>query len=209
MSAEEKVAIGKCRILAMKTIEDMSQECMPDLLSGWNSVWFCFQACMVCLVSLFSDTSMPEEVQKWQASIETALQFFDFIRDYSIAAKRSKDAVSKLYQAYKAYAVPATQITAQMSMSQHQYQTQTPYSMAPNPMQLGAHANLGARNPYQFNTGTPSWSSDPNFLNNFWDDMMWDTNLPDLLEHPFGLSNEFEYGGAAQDSGNNGWLQGN
>jgi hypothetical protein len=128
MSAEEKVAVGKCRILAMKTIEDMSQECMPDLLSGWNAVWFCFQACMVPLVSLFSDASMPEEVHKWQASVETALHFFEAARDYSIAAKRSADAVSKLYQAYKAYAVPAAQTPIPMAIAQHQYQAPTPYS---------------------------------------------------------------------------------
>jgi hypothetical protein len=213
MSAEEKVAVGKCRILAMKTIEDMSQECMPDLLSGWNAVWFCFQACMVPLVSLFSDASMPEEVHKWQASVETALHFFEAARDYSIAAKRSADAVSKLYQAYKAYAVPAAQTPIPMAIAQHQYQAPTPYSMAATPMQLGAHVNLGARNAYQYNPATPTWANgnDPNILNNFWDDMMWDTNLPDMLEHPFGLSNDYEYGGAAQDSGNNGacWMHGN
>ncbi|KAL5115716.1 hypothetical protein ACEQ8H_006428 [Pleosporales sp. CAS-2024a] len=217
MSAEERVAVGKCRILAMKTIEDMSQECMPDLLSGWNAVWFCFQACMVPLVSLFSDGSIPEDVHKWQTAIETALQFFESARDYSIAAKRSGDAVSRLYQAYKASAVSAPQTPIAGAMAQHQYQNPMPYTytMAPTPIQLGTHVSLGGRNnPYQYNPATPpTWpnANDPSILNNFWDDMMWDTNLPDMLEHPFGLSNDYEYGGAAQDSGNTGpcWMHGN
>ena len=48
-------------------------------------------------------------------------------------------------------------------------------------------------------------------LNNFWDDMMWDTNLPDMLETPFGLGGDYEFASAAQDSGAQGacWMHGN
>jgi hypothetical protein len=219
LTAEEKVAVGKCRILALKTIEDISQECMPDLLSGWNAVWFCFQACMVPLVSLFNDASQPDEVRKWQAAIDTALQFFESARDYSIAAKRSGDAVAKLYQAYKAYAspAPAPQTPTTMVMPPQHYHVHTPYpvnTMAAGQMQLNAHVNLGhGQNAYHYNPATPTWANanDPTILNNFWDDMMWDTNLPDMLEAPFGLGNDYEYGGSAQDSGNVGacWMHGN
>jgi hypothetical protein len=217
MSAEDKVAVGKCRILALKTIEDISNECMPDLLSGWNAVWFCFQACMVPLVSLFSDTSMPDEVQKWKAAIETALRFFESAQDYSIAAKRSGDAVAKLYQAYKAFVSPTVQTPVPMPMAQQHYQNHNSYpvhTIAAAQMQLNAHVNLGqARHAYHYNPATPTWANgtDPSILNNFWDDMMWDTNLPDMLEPTFGLSNDYEYGGTAQDSGNNGacWMHGN
>jgi len=217
LSAEEKVAVGKCRIIALRTIEEISQECMPDLLSGWNAVWFCFQACMVPLVSLFSDASQPEEVRKWKAAIETALQFFESVRDYSIAAKRSGDAVSKLYQAYKAYASSASQTPTPMPMPPPQYQAHVPYpvnTMAAAQMQLNAQVNLGSgQQAFLYNPATPTWANanDPTILNNFWDDMMWDTNLPDMLETPFGLSNDYEYTGTAQDSGNAGacWMHGN
>jgi hypothetical protein len=65
-----------------------------------------------------------------------------------------------------------------------------------------------------YNPATPTWANagnDPTILNNFWDDMMWDTNLPDMLENPFGLTGEYEYAGAAQDSGAQGacWMHGN
>lgn len=191
---------------------------MPDLLSGWNAVWFCFQACMVPLVSLFSDGSMPEEVRKWKAAIEVALQFFDSVRDYSIAAKRSADAVTKLYEAYKAYGASNSNVTTPIAMAPpQQFQAQVPYpvnTMAAAQMQLNSQVHLGSRqNPFHYNPATPTWANanDPAILNNFWDDMMWDTSLPDMLETPFGLSNDYEYGGTAQDSGNAGacWMHGN
>jgi hypothetical protein len=172
---------------------------------------------MVPLVSLFSDASQPEEVRKWKAAIETALQFFESVRDYSIAAKRSGDAVSKLYQAYKAYASSASQTPTPMPMPPPQYQTQVSYpvnTMAAAQMQLNAQANLGpGQQVFHYNPTSPGWANanDPTILNNFWDDMMWDTNLPDMLETPFGLSNDYEYAGTAQDSGNGGacWMHGN
>jgi hypothetical protein len=38
LSAEEKLAIKKCRIVAAKTIEDIAAECKQDVISGWNGV---------------------------------------------------------------------------------------------------------------------------------------------------------------------------
>ncbi|KAF3041071.1 hypothetical protein E8E12_002552 [Didymella heteroderae] len=70
--------------------------------------------------------------------------------------------------------------------------------------------------PFDFNaTGLPNWPdanlNDPNYLNYFWDDMMWDTNLPDMQDAPFGMSNVYDFTGAAQDSGMDGayWMHGN
>jgi hypothetical protein len=60
---------------------------------------------------------------------------------------------------------------------------------------LNTHAAAyGQQNPAVFghyNPATPTWANagnDPTILNNFWDDMMWDTNLPDMLER---LEGEF------------------
>jgi hypothetical protein len=237
LSADEKVAVGKCRLIASKTIEEISRECMPDLISGWNAVWFCFQACMVPLVSLFSDPSIPEEVEKWKASVEIALTFFETVKDWSIAAKRSGDAVTRLYAAYKTNvstlshqtqaAMPHIQLPQQYQHQQHQQQihphthTHFPLPGTSNaPTMLNTHAAAYTQQqhpstfPHHYNPATPTWASagnDPTILNNFWDDMMWDTNLPDMLETPFGLGNEYEYGGTAQDSGAGGacWMHGN
>lgn len=206
LSAEERVAIGKCRLIAAKTIEDIASECLPDLISGWNAVWFTFQACMVPLVSLFSDHSIPEEAEKWRASIEIALEFFERSKPWSIAAKRSQDAVSRLYQAYKAQFLEHGHAVQQahQHFNNHgapQMDGHFDYSSVPDVAALSM--NPGA-------AGT--WNTDPHavqHINGFWDDMMWDTNLPDMLDTPFGLSNEYEFQGAAQDSGAPCWMQGN
>ncbi|KAF2641895.1 hypothetical protein P280DRAFT_541382 [Massarina eburnea CBS 473.64] len=210
LSAEEKVAVGKCRIVAAKTIEDMSNECQPDLISGWNAVWFTFQACMVPLVSLFSDTSMPEEAGKWKASIETALAFFERSKPWSIAAKRSLDAVSKLYQAYKAQSAILTQPEqppVPISVQQQQQQQQFVNNM--QGMQGFDYSAVPEGTTYAMHPSAVSWNTDPNTISGFWDDMMWDTNLPDMLETPFGIATDYDFHGAAQDSGAPCWMNGN
>jgi hypothetical protein len=232
LSADEKFAVGKCRLIAQNTIEEISQECMADLISGWNAVWFCFQACMVPLVSLFSDTSIPEEVENWKTSVETAITFFETVKDWSIAAKRSGNAVTRLYAAYKTHASTLSH-HPQAAMPQHipyaqQYQ-QHPGQLHPQhthfavpgstqaPTMLNTHAAAYGQHPAAFGhykPATPTWANagvDPTILNNFWDDMMWDTNLPDMLETPFGMGGEYEYPGAAADTGPGGacWMHGN
>jgi hypothetical protein len=203
LSAEEKVAVGKCRSIACTTIEEISRDCMPDLISGWNAVWLCFQACMVPLVSLFSDASIPEEVESWKISIETALKFFSRVGDWSIAAKRSGDAVSRIYTAYKAHTAAPLQhsIAPTPQHSQHSYPLQNTYPQF-NVPQLSLDPNAI---PFDFNTAMPGWpsidSNNPTFLNYFWDDMMWDTNLPDMHDASHGPINEYDFAGAAQDSG--------
>jgi hypothetical protein len=38
LTAEEKVTIGKCRLIAAKTIEEIAAECKEDVICGWNGV---------------------------------------------------------------------------------------------------------------------------------------------------------------------------
>jgi hypothetical protein len=204
LTAEEKVAVGKCRIIAAKTIEDISNECLPDLISGWNAVWFTFQACMVPLVSLFADSSMPEEIEKWKHSIETALAFFERSKPWSIAAKRSKDAISKLYQAYKCQFTVHGQID--QTQAQHHF-TNNGGAVMEGHFDYNNVPDVAA-----LSMNTAVWGNDPNAmqqLNGYWDDMMWDTNLPDMLETPFGLGNDYDFQGAAQNSGAPCWMSGN
>ncbi|KAJ8116890.1 hypothetical protein OPT61_g1787 [Boeremia exigua] len=216
LTADEKSAVEKCRAVASTTIDEISNDCMSDLISGWNAVWFCFQACMVPLVSLFSDTSRPEEIEKWTASVETALAFFDRIKDWSIAAKRSADAVTRLYTAYKAQ--KSTPPQASIPPTPQVQQQQQAYDMSSNYPQLNmmAPGMVPSQDAFDYNAaGLQNWPTtnmnDPNYLNYFWDDMMWDTNLPDMQDAPFGTSNVYDFTGTAQDSGMDGayWMHGN
>ena len=136
MSPEEKVAVGRCRILAGQTISDIVETCQEELIAGWNAVWLMYQAVMVPLVSLFSQLSQSashgvvenspgkspdgikgsdDDIAKWQHQVETAILFFDKMRRFSVAAKKSKDVVERLYEASK-------QVSAYTAEHQHQLQ---------------------------------------------------------------------------------------
>jgi hypothetical protein len=92
-----------------------------------------YQAAFIPLVSLFTDFGNPEETEKWRGQIKMALAFFSRMESYSIAAKRSRDVVSKLLDAAKSAADAADaqrrqqealrQVVAQREQ-QHQQQQQ-------------------------------------------------------------------------------------
>jgi hypothetical protein len=99
-----------------------------------------------------------------------------------------------------------------------QQQQQQAYAMPNNYTHLNVlNPNLeSSQGPFDFNaTEMQNWPNanmnDPNYLNYFWDDMMWDTNLPDMQDAPYGISNDYDFTGAAQDSGMGGvyWMHGN
>jgi hypothetical protein len=223
MSPEDKVAVGKCRLIAGKTIEDICSECPEDLISGWNGVWFVYQACMVPLVSLFSDTSSQEEVEKWTAQIETALLYFERIKRYSVAAKRSQDAIARLYDAFKAAltqqaARAQAQAQHQQQHRQHHYQQQGLQAMhgmlGVQPITEPINTDLGS---ITIRPGVPVaggvWAdptSATGSISGFSDDMMWDTSFPDMAENDYLLS-EFDFNGTVQDgaAGAGGWAYGN
>jgi hypothetical protein len=161
--------------------------------------------------SLFSDTSMPKEAEKWRNSIETALAFLERSKPWSVAATRSLDVVSKLYQAYKAQS--STQQPQQQPPLQHTIQHQPQYTHNVTPMGGYHYNNLPDVSPLTMHPAVVGqWGGDPNAMGNlsgFWDDMMWDTNLPDMMEAPFGLPTDYDFQNAAQDSGPPCWMQGN
>ncbi|KAF1995736.1 hypothetical protein P154DRAFT_335463 [Amniculicola lignicola CBS 123094] len=210
LSADERVAVQKCRLFAAKTIEEIANDCLPDLISGWNAVWFVFQACMIPLVSLFSDQSMPEEAERWRTSLEVALTFFERSKPWSISAKRSLEAVTKLYAAYKVQFPQQNRPEHQQQHHHHHYQNNHNMPTMEGGFDYNSVPDVGA---LSMNPGAVgNWGADPStmgHLSNFWDDMMWDTNLPDMLETPFGLGNDYDFQGAAQDSGAPCWMQGN
>ena len=212
MGAEEKVAVGRCRLIAGQTISDINQTCRDELIAGWNAVWLMYQAVMVPLVSLFSYLSSPtnfmtaqdpskspdtgrkhsdvgtgtdEDVDKWRNQIQTATKFFDRMRRYSIAAKKSKDVVQGLYDA----SIRVAEYNEQQRQQRQQQSRSRRHLSSPRPMNLGPF-DPALTNPYQSGmqdesfSGQPVWGLTPNgdfAMNVFWDDMMWET-FPDVPE---------------------------
>ena len=221
MSPEEKVAVGRCRILAGQTISDIVETCQEELIAGWNAVWLMYQAVMVPLVSLFSQLSLPglkvetspgkspdggkgsdDDVAKWRHQVETAIAFFGKMHRFSVAAKKSKDVVERLYDASKQVAAYNEQ-QLQNLQNQPDFQphnlhqdfppdTPLPRRIDPLPFTLGPFPPPGMTSfnphPHDLDHPTaaffPGWGLSPNgdaAMNVFWDDMMWET-LPEVPE---------------------------
>lgn len=100
-NTEEIEAVLKCRALAQQNIEDIAREWTPNQMLGWNGVWFMYQASMIPLVSMFWEAWNESLVHECQAQIETVLDAFEGMTDWSLAARRSREVVSKMYDASK------------------------------------------------------------------------------------------------------------
>ncbi|KAK3725398.1 hypothetical protein LTR37_000368 [Vermiconidia calcicola] len=221
MSAEEKVAIGRCRIIAGQTITDINLTCEDELIAGWNAVWLMYQAVMVPLVSLFSRLSSSAaysneatlggdlqtspggtyrtvggaaDADKWRSQIGTALQFFEKMQRYSVAAKKSKDVVERLYEASKQVEEHYAQLHKQHEEALEQQQ-QTLAHEQPLPASDEFYGFASFSSNFQF-ANHPSEESaaigqsigdlSPNgetAMNTFWDHMMWET-FPEIPDNP-------------------------
>lgn len=115
-AAEQDIAaVETCREMAKATIEDISREWTRNQMSGWNAVWFLYQAAMIPLVSIFWEWSSPQ-VPEWQRQIETILELLDAMEDWSLAARRSREVVWRMYEASRQTsavrdAAPALQVS--------------------------------------------------------------------------------------------------
>jgi hypothetical protein len=98
---EELDTIARCRAMAKQNIEDIAREWTPNQMLGWNGVWFMYQASMIPLVSMFWESWNTQLVRECQTQIETVLEAFEGLADWSLAARRSREVVSKMYEASK------------------------------------------------------------------------------------------------------------
>ncbi|KAK4204929.1 putative lactose regulatory protein LAC9 [Triangularia verruculosa] len=94
-------AIETCRELAAATIEDVGREWTRNQMSGWNAVWFLYQAAMVPLVSVFWQWGSPR-VPEWLKQIEQVLDLLEVMEEWSLAARRSREVVWRMYEASRA-----------------------------------------------------------------------------------------------------------
>ena len=100
-TVEELSAVELCRAMAKQTIDDISREWTQNQMSGWNAVWFMYQASMIPLVSMFWESSNTSMVREWQRQIEIVLECFADMADWSLAARRSREVVGRMYEASK------------------------------------------------------------------------------------------------------------
>lgn len=218
MSTEEKLAVGRCRIVAGHTITDINDTAQESLISGWNAVWMMYQAVMIPLISLFSVLALPptssavadspnttpggsessiipgsdDDVDKWRREIELSIEFFGRMTRWSVAAKKSRDVVQRLYD--------ATKYVSEHHAQLHQQQQQMMHRRDSLPAQQVPESNLannGMINPIGDPHAVPlgshehtlvqpkAWSANLNAeaaMNEFWDGMMWESFPGDLSD---------------------------
>ncbi|KAG9229358.1 fungal-specific transcription factor domain-containing protein [Amylocarpus encephaloides] len=98
---DESEAINKVRMIAKETIQDIAREWTPNQMLGWNGVWFMYQASMIPLVSMFWESWNTALVRDCQQQIEIVLEAFEGMADWSLAARRSREVLLKMYEASK------------------------------------------------------------------------------------------------------------
>ncbi|KAL7818672.1 fungal-specific transcription factor domain-containing protein [Trichoderma aethiopicum] len=97
-SEQDVAAVENCQAAARETVDSVSKGWMRQQMSGWNAVWFLYQAAMIPLVSILWQPGNPA-VAEWRAQIEATLELFEAMKDWSLTARRSRDVVSRLLEA--------------------------------------------------------------------------------------------------------------
>jgi hypothetical protein len=121
------------------------------------------------------------DLEEWQSLVEKALQFFEKMDRWSAAAKKSRDVVSRLYEASK---ILASQGPDQRLHTQAQNVTSNLGAIADSQSnQLGTSEHAQLPVPGSEMITEDIWGLSPNgaaAMNNFWfDDMMWDVPVTD------------------------------
>jgi hypothetical protein len=105
LRAEERTAIEKCREVAEQSIQNIAATAQLNQLCGWNAVWWTFQASLVPLVGLFLNDPTADDprtsIESCQAQVEMALATLARMQTYGHTAKRSLDAIARIYEASK------------------------------------------------------------------------------------------------------------
>lgn len=94
--------------MAKQTIADIAREWAPNQMLGWNGAWFLYQAAMIPLVLVLWESWDAALVSDCQAQIEVVLKAFEGLGEWSLAARRSREVVSRIYEAGRGASVGQT-----------------------------------------------------------------------------------------------------
>ncbi|KAG0652850.1 Lactose regulatory LAC9 [Hyphodiscus hymeniophilus] len=177
---EDLAAVNTCRAIAKQAIEDISREWTPNQMLGWHGVWFMYQASMIPLVSMFWESWNTELVRECQQQIEIVIEAMDGLSDWSLAARRSREVLAKMYEASKR--PPTRQPSPKLGVQ-----------LMPNGNGMNGHLqsiegqSMGQLEMVDENGGLLDHQ-------NIWDldGMLW-SDLPDGLELPFDGMPDMEF----------------
>ena len=125
LTMDEQVAVGKCQSIAKDAIDSIAAEWIQNQFSGWPAVWFLFNACLVPLLCLFSaakapDSRSPERELAWRQQVEMSIGLFEQMMVWSVAASKTKELISMLYEASKPQPMRPQDVTMDISGGEQQ-----------------------------------------------------------------------------------------
>jgi hypothetical protein len=141
LRSEERTAIQKCREVAELSIQNIAATAQLNQLCGWNAVWWTFQASLVPLVGLFLNDPTADDprasIESCQAQVETAMTTLARMQSYGHTAKRSLDAVSRIYEASKRGQDLTTFTSPGLTASLYSAGRDMPMFSPPEPARMG------------------------------------------------------------------------
>jgi hypothetical protein len=93
----EQTALRKCQDIACRAIDQVAS--MMNALNKmrvWNASWYLYQASLAVLLSIIVEPDNAE-VGQWRSRIDNALEMFEAMSPWSMAASRSRQVVAMIY----------------------------------------------------------------------------------------------------------------
>lgn len=101
LDKEDQEVVKRCREIAAESIFCIQAEWRPCKLSGWNGVWFLFQACLVPLMALAVESEENENYCMWQEQVLLGVQLCGEMDHWSLVGHKTKEALERLFEASK------------------------------------------------------------------------------------------------------------
>lgn len=89
----------KCCSLAKENIELIMASWYPNQVLAWNSSWFLFQACLVLLLRLLSQSTPSSEVDAYEEIIARSLQLLVDMRPWRVSVAQTHDLILFIFSA--------------------------------------------------------------------------------------------------------------
>lgn len=96
LEAEEQKVVAQCRKLAAESIQSIKNEWRPTKMSGWNAVWFLFQACLIPLMALATESPEDPSFATWRAEVQTGISLCESMAMWSLVGKKTKGVLERL-----------------------------------------------------------------------------------------------------------------
>lgn len=177
LRVEERTAIVKCREIAEHSIQNIAATAQLNQLCSWNAVWWTFQASLVPLLGLFLNDPTADDprasIESCQAQVETAMTTLARMQSFGHTAKRSLDALSRMYEASKrGQDLPTSTTAAEALNTQYPAGRDMPMYTSPDSDRMGM--SLGD-NGFADPLSTPFLDDSGQYL---WEYLSWsDSNL--------------------------------